>query len=224
MAIDGESLGFADERENVADGKALYRGELDDGGGKLTIDADLTIVRDAPPSPIIRVGSALTDLTPINANFNPANARIDQNEYHGAIGYERPTALGDWSTLVSIAHSDIRDVRAFLHPDLSGIADSQDQDPTHRRRLYRHPPDQPCGESSLIVGADLLYGLGKQTTLNGNSGYTVPLDGSVLPPPTTANPGQRNRHGRRRAVVRRPVCAARLEARRRVGRHSRRYA
>ena len=41
---------------------------------------------------------------------------------------------------------------------------------------------------SLIVGADMLYGLGKQITLNGNSGYVVPLDGSVLPPPTTQIP------------------------------------
>jgi iron complex outermembrane recepter protein len=188
LAVDGQSLGFADKREEVSDGKVLYRAALDVGAGKFTVDADLTIVRDTPPSPIIRVGSALTDLTPINANFNPANAAIDQNEYHGALGYERPTALGDWSTLVSIAHSDITDIRAFLHPDLSGAADSQDQD--------RHIDDDyvdthltnKFGQSRLIVGADLLYGHGVQTTLNGNGGYTVPLDGSVLPPPTTQIP------------------------------------
>ena len=189
LAIDGQSLGFADKRENVSDGKALYLGELDVGAGKVTLDADLTIVRDVPPSPIIRVGSALTNLTPINANFNPANARIDQNEYHLSLGYERPTALGDWSTLVSLAHSDIRDVRAFLHPDLSGAADSQDQT-RHIDDDYldTHLTHRFAGDSSLIVGADLLYGLGKQITLNGNSGYTVPLNGSVLPPPTTAIP------------------------------------
>jgi len=38
-------------------------------------------------------------------------------------------------------------------------------------------------DTKVIVGADVLYGLGRQTTLNGNSAYTVPLDGSVLPPP-----------------------------------------
>jgi outer membrane receptor protein involved in Fe transport len=185
LAIDGESLGFADKREGVSDGRVLYRGELDAGPGKFIIDADLTVVRDTPPSPVIRVGSGLTALTPINANFNPADARIDQNEYHVALGYERPTALGDWSTLVSIAHSDITDIRAFLHPDLSGAADSQDQDRHIDDDYFDTHLTNKFGDSSLIVGADLLYGLGKQTTLNGNSGYTVPLDGSVLPPPTS---------------------------------------
>ncbi len=185
LAVDGQSLGFADKREAVSNGKAFYRGALDFGGGKLTIDADLTFVRDVPPNPIIRSGAGLTGLTPINANFNPADARIDQNEYHGQVGYERPTALGDWSTLVSIAHSDIKDARAFLHPDLSGDADSQNQD--------RHIDDDyidthltnTFGPSVLTAGADLLYGHGQQTTRNGNTGYTVPLDGSVLPPPTS---------------------------------------
>jgi iron complex outermembrane receptor protein len=189
LAIDGESLGFADKREQVADGKAFYRGALDIGGGKFTIDADLTVVRDTPPSPIIRVGAGLTPLTPINANFNPANAAINQNEYHVALGYERPTALGDWSILASLARSDIRDIRAFLHPDLSGYADSQDQT-RHIDDDYvdTHITHEFAGVGSLIVGADMLYGLGKQITLNGNSGYQVPLDGSALPPPTTRIP------------------------------------
>ena len=37
-------------------------------------------------------------------------------------------SIGQWDTLVSVAHSDITDIRAFLHSDLSGAADSQDQD------------------------------------------------------------------------------------------------
>ncbi len=189
LALDGESLGFADRRERVADGKALYRGALDIGGGKFTLDADLTFVRDAPPSPLIRIGPGVTPLTPINANFNPANAAVDQNEYHVALGYERPTALGEWSLLASLARSDIRDIRAFLHPDLSGYADSQDQT-RHIDDDYvdTHIAHEFAGLGSLIVGADLLYGLGKQISLNGNSGYQVPLDGSVLPPPTTRIP------------------------------------
>ena len=189
LAIDGQSIGFADTRETVADGHALYRGALNIGAGKLTVDADLAIVRDTPPSPTIRDGTALTTLTPVNANFNPADARIDQNQYHLAIGYSRPTTLGQWDSLIAFTHSDIVDVRAFLHPDLSGDADTQHQTreiddgyaDTHLTHTFG-------ADTTLIVGADLLYGLGRQTTLNGNSGYNVPLDGSVPPPPTSQVP------------------------------------
>jgi iron complex outermembrane receptor protein len=187
LAVEGQNLGFADAREVVRDERALYRGEGDLGPGRLRVDADATLVRDVPPSPVIRVGTALNTLTPINANFNPADARINQDQYHLAVGYSLPTAWGAWETLASFAYSDITDIRAFLHPDLSGAADTQ-----HQRRhiddgyLDSHLSYKLSGDTTLIAGADLLYGHGQQTTLNGNSGFTVPLDGTVLPPPTSA--------------------------------------
>jgi iron complex outermembrane receptor protein len=187
LAVDGQNLGFAGAREVVQDKHVLYRGEGDLGPGRLRVDADVTLVRDVPPSPVIRVGSALNTLTPINANFNPADGKIDQDQYHLAVGYSLPAVWGAWDTLVSFAYSDITDIRGFLHPDLSGAADTQ-----HQRRyiddgyLDSHLSYKLSNNTTLIAGADLLYGHGQQTTLNDNSGYTVPLDGSVLPPPTSA--------------------------------------
>jgi iron complex outermembrane receptor protein len=189
LAVDGRKLGFADRREGVRDERILYRGALDLGSGTLRIDSDASLVRDTPPSPIIRSGASLTRLTPINANFNPADARIDENKYHGSIGYSAPTAWGSWDALVSFAHSQVTDIRAFLHPDLSGTADTQNQ----RRGIDdgyfdSHLTHTFFGETTLVAGADLLYGLGHQATLNGNGAYTVPLDGSVLPPATSELP------------------------------------
>lgn len=187
LAIDGESLGFADAREIVSNEHGLYRGAGDLGPGTLRVDADLTFVRDVPPSPVVRVGTRLTTLAPINANFNPADAKIDEDKYHLAVDYSMPTAWGAWDTLVSFAYSDIADIRAFLHPDLSGAADTQNQ----RRYIDdgyfdTHLATNISSSATLITGTDLLYGHGQQSTLNGNSGYTVPLNGSVLPPPTSA--------------------------------------
>lgn len=186
IAVDGERVGFADPRESVADGRALYRAALDVGGGELTLDIDLTHVHDVPSSPVLRVGDGLTAATPINANFNPADARIDEDKYHVAVGYSLPTAWGRWETLASYAYSDVTDIRGFLHPDLSGTADTQSQ----RRSiddayLDSHLAHSWADGASLVVGADLLYGHGQQTTRNGNSAYTVPLDGSVIPPATS---------------------------------------
>jgi iron complex outermembrane recepter protein len=189
MAIEGESAGFADAREIVSNERILYRGAFDLGAGTLRIDADLTFVRDVPPSPVIRMGTGLTTLTPINANYNPADAKIDEDKYHATLGYTQPAGGGVWDTLFSFAYSNVTDIRAFLHPDLSGAADTQNQ----RRYIDdgyidTHFTDTFARDTTLIAGTDLLYGLGRQTTLNGNSAYTVPLNGSVLPPPTTAVP------------------------------------
>src|SRR5438105_5649591 len=189
LALDGQSIGLADRRESVSDGQLLYRAALDIGPGTLSIDADTTVERDVPPSPVLRAGSGLAAVTPLNANFNPANSAIDNNTYHGDIGWSQPTGIGASDSLLSFAHSDIIDIRAFLHPDLSGTADTQVQ---HRmiNDLYfdTHLTNESFENVTLIAGMDLLYGSGRQSSRNGNDAYTVPLDGSVVPPSTDVIP------------------------------------
>ena len=189
LALDGQSLGFADKREHVADGQFLYRASDDTGSGTLRFDAQLTFVHDAPPSPVIRDGAGLTDLTPTNANFNPADAEIAENKYQGDIGWTQPTSLGTWDTLASYAHSDIVYIAAFLHSDLSGTADTQNQHRLINDAYFdTHITNEQFDHFTLIFGADLLYGYGRQSTLNDNGAYTAPLDGSVVPPPTAMLP------------------------------------
>jgi iron complex outermembrane receptor protein len=189
LAADWEHRGFADKRESVDGGHLLYRTETKLGAGTLGFDADLSHVDDVPPSPIVRQGDALTNLTPVNANYNPANARIDENRYHASLQYGVPTAIGEWTTLVSFAHSDIRDIRGFLRNHLiddgSPNADSQDQ---HRLiqdgYLDTHVSHALADNAEVVIGGDILYGLGRQRSLNGE--YFAPLSGLVLPPPTSA--------------------------------------
>lgn len=189
LSVEGQSLGFADARQEVSNGHMLYRGLLDLGGGTLRLDASLNFVHDVPPSPVLRTGPALVPVTPVDGNFNPADARIAENKYQLAIGYDRATSLGAWDTLASFAYSTVTDIRAFLHPDLSGTADTQNQSRSiSDGYVDTHLTHAWSGGSYVLVGADFLYGLGRQTSLNGNDAYTVPLDGSVLPPPAWAIP------------------------------------
>ena len=95
FAADGQNLGFADGREKVSDGHLLYRGALDLGTGQLRVDANLSIVRDVPPSPVIREGSALTSLTPLDANFDPADAALDETKYQLAVDYHATHRVGN---------------------------------------------------------------------------------------------------------------------------------
>lgn len=94
VAISGENLGFADPREAVSNEHVLYRGAMPLGAGTLSIDANLWSVRDTPPSPVLRAGTSLTPLTPINANFNPADAAIHEDKYQLALSYSLPISGG----------------------------------------------------------------------------------------------------------------------------------
>jgi iron complex outermembrane receptor protein len=189
FAADWEERGFADKRESLEEGHFLYRAKTPLGPGTLRFDADISLVHDVPPSPIVRVGEALTTLTPINANYNPANAAIGENRYHASLGYLLPTAWGEWSTLASFAYSDIRDTRGFLRDDLTDDGEPN-ADSADKRRLIQdgyldtHLTHTLTENAELVIGADLLYGLGRQSSANGE--YFVPLSGRVVPPSTTA--------------------------------------
>lgn len=190
IAVSGEHLGFADKRETIDDGRLLYRGAWHLGEDTLRIDADVTLVHDLPPSPIVRVGDALNTITPINANYQPADSKISENKYHLTLGYTRPTFWGTWESLVSFAHSDIRDVRGFLRPSLIDDGSSANADSQNQFRqindLYAdtHLAKEFEGGASVLLGADLLYGVGRQRSLNGE--YYVPLDGLTIAPPITS--------------------------------------
>ncbi len=185
IAIDVQKRSYSDSREVAGNQNLLYRGELNLGVGKLRIDAGIHLVRDVPGSPVGRDGSVLTSLEPLDANFNPADARIDEDKYQLVVGYSRRGAWGSWETLASYTYSRVTDIRGFLHSDLTGSADTQNQ---HRSiddgYFDTHLVSNPAPSVTWVVGDDLLYGFGRQKTLNSNSAYTVPLDGSVVPPST----------------------------------------
>lgn len=190
LAVSGDHVGFADKREIVDDGRLLYRGATPLGGGTLRLDADVSLVHDLPPSPIVRVGDALNAITPVNANYQPADSKISENKYHLTLGYARPAFGGEWENVVSFAHSDIRDVRGFLRPDLVDDGSSANADSQNQYRLVNdlyadtHLSMELGNGLNFLIGADLLYGVGRQRSLNGE--YYVPLDGLTIAPPTTS--------------------------------------
>ncbi|MDB5481171.1 MAG: TonB-dependent receptor [Caulobacteraceae bacterium] len=183
LAIEGKREGFSDPRERLSDGRVLYRAAGDLAGGTLRLDFDFSAVRTVPPSAVPRVGTALTALTPLDANYNPVDAHIDEDRTHGVLAYSHPTPLGQWDTTLSLASSHIADVRGFLRSDLVN-ADSQNQ----RRKIDDDYADSHISSElgrgvNLTWGADLLYGRGTQASRNG--GYLPALDGSTPLPATT---------------------------------------
>ena len=190
VSVSGESQGFADRYEKVRDLKGLYRTVGEFGGGTLGLDLDVTLRRDGPQSPTVRQdGGGLTHLTPVNGDYNPADARLDQNRFHGVFRYDHPTPVGQWSSLASVAYGEVRDVRGFLRSDLTDTgganADSQNQS----RRILdvyvdTHLATDTVFGARLLAGADLLYGVGHEISRNGE--YYVPLNGATRAPSVAA--------------------------------------
>jgi len=183
IAIDAKRDGYSDPRENVRNGRVLYRlgGAL--LGGTTRFDADIDIMRSVPPSPVELEGTALTTLTPLDANYNPLDAAINENHYHGVLGYAHDTPLGAWDTTASLAYSRIVDIRGFLRSDLVN-ADSQNEGRDNDDDYFDTHVTSILGRSvNLTWGADLLYGRGTQASVNGS--YQPSLDGSTPLPRTT---------------------------------------
>lgn len=173
IAVDAQKLGFSDPKENITDSHILYRASAPLAGGTFRFDANITIQHQFPPSPVVRLGSTLTTLSPLDANYNPANAGIDQNLFQGVLGYSRATPLGQCDTTVSVAYSTITDIRSFLNASslilpATPFADSQNQKLTILDTyMDSHISTVLTKGLTVIYGADLLYGVGRQTSING---------------------------------------------------------
>ena len=187
LSLSGEHQGFADAFEKVRDFKAQYRAATPLAGGDLKLSLDLALRRDRPQSPTVLVDGRLTGDTPLNGNFNPANGRIDNDSVHGTLVYDHATPLGLWTTLASVAYTEITDIRGFLRSDLSDTGDANADSQNQRRRILDGYLDThlsfegPYG-AKLLVGTDVLAGSGRQISRNGE--YYVPLNGTVRAPST----------------------------------------
>jgi outer membrane receptor protein involved in Fe transport len=202
LAAGGERSRYSDAREQINNGRVLYRGAGEAAGGTLGLDLDASRQHVMPSSPVpSRLGAGgnnsdgLNPLVPLDANFNPADARISETRLHGVLRYDRDTFLGDWGSSASFAHSHMIDIRGFLGQDLAGPVNAQYQSQdrgivdayleTHLGREFRDGVE-------MVVGADLLYGSGQQHSLNGGycAGGTAAPFGCATdqPPPTTSRP------------------------------------
>jgi len=185
LDIDGERRQFSNKPEDASSGHLLYRGASALAGGQFRVDADITLQHQFPDSPVVREGRVLTALTPLDANYNPSNATLDENRYHFVLGYALPTPIGAWDSTVSYTYSTIRDIRGFLREDLNDDGEPNADGFTQHRNIFdgyvdTHFTLEPVEHLELVYGADLLYGLGRQSS--GNFEYAVPLNGQTPAP------------------------------------------
>lgn len=178
---------FADQLAGVNRGHLLYRAGRELAGGTNTVDVDLNFVRQDPTSPYPRVGNGLDPAIDTDANFHPADARIDENRLHLALGHQRRSSLGEWTSTLALTRTEGDVTRGFLAEacaNASLVIDNacghvQDRDVSDV--YFDSHVESTLGERLTAVwGIDELFGKGQQQARIFS--YTVdPLRGNDAP-------------------------------------------
>jgi iron complex outermembrane receptor protein len=180
-----DTVGYKDERTSYDRGHLLYRGLTDVGQGKLRLDFDATLLGQEPDSPTPRVGTELTTLVPIDSNQNPSDSKMDEDRYQVTLGHHAQALGGNWTTTLSIYHSERENTKGFLREDFDQPPDVANADGFRQtideNGLYFDTHyDRHFGEKvSLVAGVDELFGKGEMKSENFE--YHANLDGTGIP-------------------------------------------
>ena len=190
LTADFDRQGFKDDRTSYTRGHANYRGATSGTDRKMWVVADLNWIPQEPASPHARDGASLSTATPLDANYNPADAKIDETRFTAAFGTERRVMKdGRWTTLGSYSHSGSDQFRGFL----TTIADAPDNATGFKETIDvndiyadSHVTWPLNARTQIVAGGDFLFGNGEGR--GAVFTYTVPLSGAtatVVPEPTT---------------------------------------
>ncbi len=179
LTVNGERRGFKDDDTGFDRGHILYRGRGQAAGGDFRLDFDGSVVNQDPASPHIRQGRVLTSLTPLDANHNPSDAKIDENRFQLTGGYDKNLANGRWSTTLAFTHTKKETVRGFLL-GLSNVGDNAEgfeQDLTLTDIYFdTHWEAKLAPSLQIVAGLDHMYGKGEADSET--FGYHVNLNGT----------------------------------------------
>ena len=183
VSADLERQGFKDDRTQFARGHALLRTANIDGDRKTWVSADVNVLRQDPASPHPRAGASLSAAVPLDANYNPANAFINEDRLAVSGGLQR-SVLGNalWGTTASITHSANRIFRGFL-TDISNTANNAAgfRENIDINDVYAdtHLLFAEVSHVRFMAGTDVLFAAGeaKGATFT----YSAPLAGTTAP-------------------------------------------
>ena len=182
LNVNYDKQGYRDPGTSWNRAHALYRLASTVGGGTLRFDADVNLLNQDPASPRLRTGTFFPPVTPIDANYNPINGKIDDRRYYGVIGYDTHAAGMPWTTTLALTRSNVDSVRGFLTDitaaDLNATGFTQSRTITD---LYfdSHVTKQFSPMLRVVGGLDYLYGRGVANS--GLFDYFVPLSGASRP-------------------------------------------
>ena len=182
VSADFTRQGFKDDRTSFQRGHVLWRSARTGSSDVFHFDVDGTWLRQDPASPHVRQGKTLSTVTPLDANYNPEGARLDEDRYFLNAGYDRNLSFGTWNTVLSFTHSGQDQLRGFL-ADVSSAAPNANgfeaEIDTNDLYFDTHLAFTRSARFKGVLGADYLHG---QADAEGNVfSYFVNLDGTGAP-------------------------------------------
>lgn len=188
LTLDGEREGFSDDRTAFRRGHGAWRvAHKAADRRRVWGGADLNWLDQDPASPRAREGRTLSPKNPVDANYNPADAFLNDHRFSLMGGFDQRAAGGMWSTTASLSHSSQDALRGFL-VDISdtpenahglrekiGLTDVYAD--SHLSLKLRHGV-------AFLLGGDYLHGEGNAR--GADFDYMTPLNGAravrVTPP------------------------------------------
>jgi iron complex outermembrane receptor protein len=186
LIVDRDKQGFEDPRTAFTRSHLLWRNRIQALDGVFRFDLEGTAVDQQPASPFPRVGKALTNQVPLDANHNPAGAYLNDRRFTFTTGYDRELSAATlWSSTLSMARARQDVFRGFL----SDVSTSDPNAHGFRERIDltdvyfdSHLTWTQTAGLKVVAGLDHLHGQG--VGRGGDFDYLVNLDGSN--PPTGA--------------------------------------
>jgi outer membrane receptor protein involved in Fe transport len=187
LSIDGERVGFRDDRTEYRRGHGLWRVARKPLEEKRTwFNIDVNWLDQNPASPRVRDGLTLSPQNPVDRNYNPQDAFLDDHRFTGMIGFDRKVGGALWSTTGSVSHSRQDIYRGFL-TTLSDDPEAGDNAHGIKERIHltdgyvdSHLSWKLPRAVTFLAGADYQHGTGDAE--GADFDYFVHLDGSFPAP------------------------------------------
>ncbi len=201
-SADFDRQGFQDDRTSFTRGHGLLRTSKVQANAKTWLMADLNVLGQDPASPHPREGKVLSAATPLDANYNPAGAYMNEVRLAVNGGFERTIMRGTtWGTTASFTHSSLEMFRGFL-VDLANTANNaagfKEKIDINDFYADSHLIWPEYSHVRFMAGADILMaaGEGKGATFS----YSAPLNGATKPSVTEPSLLDKDAESERRFV------------------------
>jgi len=163
LTVGGERQGFSDDRTSFRRGHVLWRTSKSSSAGRVWFGVDGTLLDQNPASPHVRQGKALSTATPLDANYNPEGAFLNDRRVTAFFGLDRTSGARTWTTMAAVSRGTHDILRGFLQDVTdSGLNAHGLREQIDLTDLYidSHVAWTSVPHVRLMLGGDFLHGTG----------------------------------------------------------------